>query len=124
MMAMVRILIVDDDAEAAVSLLRMLQNCGHDETRVVRSATSALQLALEFDPGIIFVDVELPDLGGYEVASLVHQHPHRRLRLMRLIALTETAEHPARERARFAGFERYLVKPVSPSALREVLDVQ
>ncbi len=71
-------------------------------------------------PSIIFVDIELPDMSGYDVALLLHQHP--RLQQMRLIALTDSGEHPGREHARTSGFERYLVKPISVAALQEVLD--
>jgi CheY-like chemotaxis protein len=117
---MTRILIVDDDAESAQLLSRMLHESGHDETRVAHSAVTALQAAVQYCPSIIFVDIELPDMSGYDVALLLHQHP--RLQQMRLIALTDSGEHPAREHARSSGFERYLVKPISVTALQEVLD--
>lgn len=123
MAVMARILIVDDDSASASSLVRILQDSGYDETRVVRSAATALKAAIDFDPGIVFVDIELPDMTGYDVALLLHQHPHRRLRHMRLIALTDNTEHLGRERARMSGFERYLVKPVSAAALLDVLTV-
>lgn len=116
---MARILIVDDDADSAQSLFRMLHESGHDETRVENSAATALKAATEFVPSIIFVDIELPDVSGYDVALLLHQHPQ--LRQTRLIALTDSGEHPGREQARTSGFERYLVKPVSAAALQEVL---
>jgi CheY-like chemotaxis protein len=123
MVVMARILIVDDDAASASSLVRILQDSGYGDTRVVRSAATALRAAIDFDPGIIFVDIELPDMTGYDVALLLHQHPHRRLQHMRLIALTDNTEHLGRERARMSGFERYLVKPVSAAALLDVLSV-
>jgi CheY-like chemotaxis protein len=72
---MSRILIVDDDANSARSLSRMLRKSGHDETRVEHSAATALQAATEFVPSIIFVDIELPEVSGYDVALLLHQHP-------------------------------------------------
>jgi CheY-like chemotaxis protein len=114
-----RILIVDDDADSARSLLQMLRTAGDHETRVEVSAATALQAAVEFDPSIIFVDIELPDASGYDVARLLHQHP--RLQQVRLIALTDSGEHPGREHGRTSGFERYLVKPIAVSALQEVL---
>jgi CheY-like chemotaxis protein len=117
---MARILIVDDDVASARSLSLMLEESGYGETRVEHTAATALQAGVEFGPSIIFVDIELPDMSGYDVARLLHQHP--RLRQMRLIALTDSGEHPGREHARASGFERYLVKPVSIAALQEVLD--
>jgi len=118
---MMRILIVDDHADSAESLVTLLQELGHDEARVANSAATALRSAVVFRPDIVLMDVELPDMRGYDVALLMHQHPH--LQQTRLIALTDHAEHPGREQARASGFERYLVKPVTVEALQEVLDL-
>ena len=116
-----RVLIVDDRADSAESLVALLQELGHSETRVARSAGTALQTAVGFSPDIVLMDVELPDMSGYDAALLMHQHPH--LQRTRLMALTDYAEHPGREQARASGFERYLVKPVTVEALQEVLDM-
>jgi CheY-like chemotaxis protein len=118
---MARILIVDDDVDAARALSRMLEELGHAETRVKHSAATARKAAVEFRPSIIFVDIELPDMSGYDLALLLHQHPQ--LQQMQLIALTDSGEHPGREHARTSGFERYLVKPITVAALQEVLDM-
>ena len=115
-----RVLIVDDHADSAKSLVALLQELGHNETRVASSAASALRTAVAFGPEIVFMDVELPDMSGYDAALLMHQHPH--LQRTRLMALTDHAEHPGRERARASGFERYLVKPVTVEALQELLE--
>jgi CheY-like chemotaxis protein len=114
-----RILIVDDDVRLARSLASMLENTGLAEIRAVHCAADGLAAAVEFLPEIIFLDIELPDMSGYEVALLLHQHAQ--LQDTRLIALTDTVLHPAREEARAAGFERYLVKPVSATELQKVL---
>ena len=119
--ALMRVLIVDDHADSAKSLVALLQELGHNETRVAYSAATALQTAVEFGPEIVLMDVELPDMSGYDAALLMHQHP--RLQRTRLMALTDHAEHPGREQARASGFERYLVKPVTVEALQEVLDM-
>jgi len=116
-----RILIVDDDVESARSLAKMLADAGYKETRLEHSAASALKAAIEFGPSLIFVDIELPDMSGYDVALLLYQHP--RLQEMRLIALTDSSQRTGRERARTSGFERYLVKPVTATALQRVLEV-
>lgn len=115
-------LIVDRDAASALQLAELLHELGHRETHVADSAATALQEAVEADPSVIFVDIELPDLSGYDLARLLHRHPQ--LQNARLIALTDSREHPAREEAREAGFERYLVKPVSAAALQEVLETR
>ena len=117
---MARILVVDDDAATVSLLVQILHECGHWETRVAPSAAEALRTAVTFQPAIIFLDIELPDMGGYELAT--HLHRHARLQQMKLIALTDKGEHPAREHARASGFERYIVKPITAAAVREALE--
>ena len=117
--SMPRILIVDDDVEAADSLASLLQSTGYGDARVAYTGGTALTLASEFVPTVLLVDLDLPDMSGYEVARQLSQHPQ--LQGLRLIALTDSSEHPGRERARQAGIERYLGKPVSWAALDELL---
>jgi CheY-like chemotaxis protein len=117
---MARVLIVDDHAASVQTLVRVLHESAENEVRVAASAAQALRAAVEFRPGVIFLDIELPDMGGYELATLLHQHPQ--LQHVRLIALTGEGGHPAREQARASGFERYIVKPIGDAAVREVLD--
>jgi CheY-like chemotaxis protein len=112
-----RILIVDDDL-ATTKLLKTLLAAWRWKTRVARSASKAIAVAVEFQPTIILLDLELPDMSGYEVARLLRQHPQ--LQDVRLIALTLNGEHDSRELAREAGFERYLMKPVTGPALEEL----
>ena len=76
-----RILIVDDDAKAAKVLVGLLRELGHRETRVARSAATALPTAIAFDPAFVFMDVELPDMSAYDAALRIHEHPKIRARL-------------------------------------------
>ncbi len=115
----IAVLIVDDDAELVHSLTRLLLKWGYAEVRSVSSATAALESAVKFSPGIVLLDIDLPDMSGYRLAQLLRRHPH--LQNIRLIALTDSGDHPGREHARASGFERYLVKPITAVALREVL---
>jgi CheY-like chemotaxis protein len=69
-------------------------------------------------PTVLLVDLDLPDMSGYDVARHLSQHP--RLQNLRLIALTANRAHPGRELAREAGIERYLIKPVGAAALDEL----
>jgi CheY-like chemotaxis protein len=117
-----RILIVDDDPDSTRSLVGLLHQLGHDETRTVVSAAAALASAVELLPHFVFMAVELPEMSGYDAALLMHRHPQ--LERTRLMALTDHSEHPGRDRARTSGFERYLVKPVTVEALQEVLAAQ
>lgn len=115
---MPRILIVDDDVSAADTLASLLQSAGYGDARVAYTGASALALAVEFAPTVALVDLELPDMSGYELARNLSQHPQ--LKTPRLIALTADSEHPGRELAREAGVERYLIKPVGAAELAEL----
>lgn len=115
---MPRILIIDDDLNAADALASLLQSMGYGDARVAYTGQTGLALALEFEPTVVLVDLELPDMSGYEVARHLSQHP--RLQTLRLIALTADSEHPGRELAREAGVERYLSKPVGSAELAEL----
>jgi two-component system, sensor histidine kinase len=115
---MPRILIVDDDVGAADALASLLQSTGYGDARVAYTGAAALALAGEFVPTIALVDLELPDMSGYELARHLSQHPQ--LQTLRLIALTADSEHPGRELAREAGVERYLIKPVGSADLAEL----
>lgn len=116
--AMPRILIVDDDADAADSLASLVQSEGYGDARVAYTGAAALAVAVEFRPTVLLVDLDLADMSGYDVARHLYQHPHPKN--LRLIALTASSDHPGRELAREAGIERYLSKPVGSAALNEV----
>jgi DNA-binding response OmpR family regulator len=115
------ILIVDDDRGASQALSFMLAARGFDDVRTVRSAARAVAVAEKFRPGIVFIDLDLPEGGGLDLGKrLQHkarQHP------LRLIALSTSAEHEKREEARTAGFERYLVKPPAQVELDKILRI-
>ena len=113
------ILIVDNDRRVGTSLTFMLSARGFDEVRAVRSAQRAIAIAERFRPGIVFLDIELPDGGALEVADRMRRGSQGHA--MRLIALTSSAKHELREQARRAGFERYLVKPLAQAELDKIL---
>jgi PAS domain S-box-containing protein len=112
-----RILVVDDNADAADSLAMLLRLDGH-EAHTAYGAAEALKAADRLKPEVIFLDIGLPQMDGYEVA--------RRLRLnnghepLRLVALTGYGQQEDRTRAHSAGFDDHLVKPVSPQALEQI----
>jgi CheY-like chemotaxis protein len=113
-----RILIVDDDVAAADALASLTQSCGYGEARVAYTGATAQVLAATFLPTVLLVDLDLPDMSGYDVARHLSQHP--KLHGLRLIALTSSSEHPGRELAREAGIERYLSQPVGAAELDEL----
>jgi CheY-like chemotaxis protein len=115
---MARILVVDDDVAAARALASLLQAAGYGDARVAHTGATALALAVTFVPTVLLIDLELPDMSGYDVARHLSQRPQ--LQNLRLIALTTTNEHPGRELARASGIERYLIKPVGSADLDEL----
>jgi CheY-like chemotaxis protein len=94
-------LIVDDDVDAADALASLLQSTGYGDARVAYTGATALALAVEFVPTVVLVDLELPDMSGYDVARHLSQHPQ--LQTLRLIALTADSEHPGHELAARPG---------------------
>lgn len=114
-----RILIVDDNADAAESLAVLLGLQGH-ETRVALSGHEALQHAQAFRPDIALLDLGLPTMDGYELATRLRALPQ--LRGIRLVALTGYGRSEDRERTQAAGFDDHLVKPVDLGALTRALN--
>jgi signal transduction histidine kinase/CheY-like chemotaxis protein len=112
-----RVLVVDDNPDVAESLSMVLELLGH-QVHAVHDGTVAVATARAEHPDLMFVDIGLPVMDGYEVARTVRADPT--LGDVVLIALTGygTAEDKARSRA--AGFQHHLVKPVNVDALREV----
>ncbi|HTW37859.1 MAG TPA: ATP-binding protein [Steroidobacteraceae bacterium] len=112
-----RVLVVDDNADAADSIAMLLSLKGH-EVLSVHAAHEALDAAQSFRPQLVLLDIGLPGMDGYEVA--------RRLRLqqierMRIVAITGYGQPSDRERSRAAGFDQHLVKPIDPDMLHALL---
>ena len=114
-----RILVVDDNQDAADSLGMMLEMDGH-ETRVVYTGQAAIAEAGSFRPDVILLDIGLPEMDGYQVAGLLRRNPA--LAKVRLVALTGYGQPEDRERALNAGFDDHLVKPVAPQDLAATLE--
>ena len=114
-----RILVVDDNVDAATSLSELLALLGH-EVIVRFDGKSALAAAAGFGPDVLVLDIGLPDMDGYELA--------RRLRgeaataQARYLALTGYGQAHDRTLARAAGFDHHFVKPVDIMTLQSVLD--
>ena len=113
-----RILVVDDNADAAETLLMALETFGC-EVRAAHSAGAALAMAQEFAPEVALLDIGLPDLNGYELARRLRATDHGRG--MRLIAATGWGQEKDRQRAFDAGFDHHLTKPIDFERLRSVL---
>jgi two-component system CheB/CheR fusion protein len=116
--ATLRILVVDDNPDAAETLALLLQFGGHD-VRTAHEGESALETAYAFRPQVIVLDIGLPKMDGYEVARRLRQDPE--MKKLFLVALTGYGQDEDRQRSKDAGFDHHLVKPVDPAELQSVL---
>ena len=116
-----RILLVDDNRDAADSLALLLGLEGHD-VRVAYAGRPAIEIAHEFRPEIAVLDLGLPDLSGYDVARLLRQDPA--LGRIELIALTGWGQEEHRKRALEAGFDHHVTKPVDLEQLERLLEAK
>ena len=112
-----RVLVVDDNADAATTLDALLKSLGH-ETSVAGGGVEALRLAVEFRPDIVLLDIGMPDIDGYEVARRLRNLNDRPFRI---VAVTGWGQEPDRQKSREAGFDAHLVKPVSANELVQIL---
>ncbi len=115
-----RVLVVDDNADAAESLAMLLQLSGH-EVRIAYDGPSALEAATGFDPDVAFLDIGLPGMDGYEVARRLRTLP--RLGSLRLVAVTGYGQDKDKEAATAAGFDLHVTKPVEPAELAKLVVV-
>jgi len=113
-----RVLVVDDNADAAESLAALLSISGH-ETRMAHDGPEALQQAERFHPDIVFLDIGMPTLDGHETARLIRRQPWGKN--MVLVALTGWGQHEDRRRSKDAGFNHHLVKPADPVVVEKLL---
>jgi signal transduction histidine kinase len=112
-----RVLVVDDNADAALTLAEMLRVLGSD-ARVALDGIQALQEADQFAPDLALVDIGLPVMDGYELCGRLREKLGARVQL---IAVTGYGQDGDRERSRAAGFSRHLVKPIDLEVLQELL---
>lgn len=113
-----RILIIEDNADAAESLKEALELSGH-EVKSARTGLEGIEKAHAFDPEVVLCDLGLPGLDGFEVARRLRAD--RRLGSATLIALSGYASPEDVARSREAGFHRHLAKPADLGTLEEVL---
>ena len=113
-----RILVVDDNRDAAASLVMMLSLLGH-ETRMAHDGGEAVELAEAFRPDLILLDIGLPKLNGYDACRRIRQQPWGQG--MVIVAATGWGQEEDRRRSREAGFDHHMVKPVDPAALVKLI---
>ena len=113
-----RILVVDDNVDAAETLTTFLDMIGM-EARSVHDGNAAVQAALAFSPDLVLLDIGLPGMSGYDVARAMRAQPQ--LAGITLVALTGWGAEDDRRRAKDAGFDHHLTKPVDLSVLEDML---
>jgi CheY-like chemotaxis protein len=116
-----RILIVNEDMRSADTLKRTLNDLGYFATCTAYSAKRALAVAEGFAPSVALLDLELPDMTGYQLAHRFREHLSRGIRKLPLLAIAEFPAHATAELTRAAGFMAWLPKPVEPVALNALL---
>jgi|RhiMethySRZTD1v2_1073278.scaffolds.fasta_scaffold01619_12 PAS domain S-box-containing protein len=114
-----RVLLVDDDQDVVRSLVRLVRTLGHD-IQVAFSGEEALQVAEQFRPQIVLMDIGLPGLSGYDAAREMRSKPWAEG--ISLVAVTGWARDADRRRALEAGFDRHLTKPVGADVLEALLN--
>ena len=113
-----RVLVVDDNLDAAQTLKMLLEADGH-EVRVVHDGSGALEAVLDDRPDVVLLDIGLPGLSGFEVAKAIRKQPM--LDDVVLVAITGYGLETDRKRSRDAGFKYHLVKPTDFTEVQKIL---
>ena len=113
-----RVLVVDDNVDAAQSLAMLLKVSGH-QVRKAHTGPTALEAALDYRPNVVLLDIGLPGMDGYEVAERIRQQPV--LQNVVLVAMTGYGQDADRQRSQEVGFNAHMVKPVDFGKVLEIL---
>jgi CheY-like chemotaxis protein len=113
-----RILVVDDNVDAATTLSMILEACGY-QTRMAHDGMAALEVAQEFRPQLAFLDIGMSVMDGYDTARSIRRL--RGLENMRLVALTGWGAESDRRKSDEAGFDHHLTKPVELEVVQDLL---
>jgi PAS domain S-box-containing protein len=113
-----RVLVVDDNTDAAESLAALLAIGGH-ETRLAHDGFQAVEEAKAFHPDVVFLDIGMPELDGHETARRIREQPWGKD--MVLVALTGWGQTEDRRRSKEAGFNHHLVKPADPAVVAKLI---
>jgi PAS domain S-box-containing protein len=113
-----RILVVDDNVDAAEALAAVLTIAGH-QTKLAHDGLEALSVASTFKPDIVFLDIGMPSLDGHETARRIREQPWGQKVV--LVALTGWGQIEDRRKSKAAGFNHHLVKPADPSLVADLI---
>ncbi len=113
-----RVLVVDDNTSSADTMAMLVQQLGH-EVRTVYDGPKTLATAIAYRPNVVLLDIGLPGMNGYELATLMRQEPD--LQNIILVAVTGYGQESDRQHAQAAGFDHYLVKPADFTQVEQIL---
>lgn len=113
-----RVLIVDDNVDAAELLAALVRRLG-GQAETAYGGAEGLERAATFRPNVVLLDIGMPEMDGYEVCRRLRAAPHGRHALV--VALTGWGQHEDRERALAEGFDAHLTKPADPQMLESLL---
>ena len=119
--ALRRILVADDNADSAASMALLLEILGN-EVRTAFDGLHAVEVAAEFRPDVILMDIGMPRLDGYDACRRIREQPWGQDVV--LIALTGWGQEEDVRKSRDAGFNHHLVKPVEPATLGKLLEAE
>lgn len=114
-----RLLLVDDSVDAVMAMSFLLEADGYD-VRVAHEGRHALEVAAQFEPEIVLLDLGLPGMDGCQLAEEMRKRACTAHAL--LIAVTGYGQPSDRQRSHEAGFDHHLVKPVSPEEIQRVIN--
>jgi two-component system CheB/CheR fusion protein len=114
-----RVLVVDDNFDAAETLVMLLEMMGH-EVKMANDGPEAIEVASRERPGVVLLDIGMPGMNGYDVARKLREQPETQGAV--LVAMTGWGQEEDMKRSKEAGFDHHLVKPVEPSVLSKLLD--
>ena len=113
-----RVLVIDDNRDAAETMAMLLELSGY-ETRAAFDGPGGLTIAREFRPELVFVDIGLPGMNGYQIAENLRADPVTAV--SRLVALTGWGTEDDQRKSKTAGFDAHLTKPVEPGQIDDIL---
>lgn len=116
-----KILVVDDNVDAADTLTLLLRNEGHD-VHTAYNGSDALQIADRVHPEVVLLDIQMPKLSGYDLVRELRRHERAPRPL--LIAVSAWGQESDKLASRQAGFDHHLTKPVDPEALLRLVGAQ
>jgi CheY-like chemotaxis protein len=118
---LLRVMVVDDDLDTVTIFALLVQESGHD-VRTEYEGSAVVEAALDYRPDVVLLDIDLPGLNGFEVATRLREQPA--LQKVVLIAMTGYGGVSDRRRFQEAGFDHHLVKPCDIGKMLKILSTQ